>query len=497
MKKRLRQAVSVLVCVVMMLSLAACGLNRKPSTTTVNGVPRVYLTLPEDNVKFVRQDDKEVNVYDISELDRESGIVVDIDPETTYQTIEGFGIALTESSVINLYLLPEEERNKIMMMCFDEDEGVGLSFLRQPLGGSDFVEDYYSYDEVPEGETDFELEHFSIEHDKEKMIPLVKQAISINPDIRLVGSVWSAPRWMKDKYEWTSENKAQIRLDCYNVYAQYIVKALQAWEEEGLPFYAITPSNEPTGVHNIPANYFTADNMTRLVNNYLCPAMTKAGLDTQLWCWDFSYWEDSAMSFLTPTVNSVDGVAFHAYSGEADLMGKIHEMYPDLSLYVTEAATSPMSGKGQLFRQVGRIDDAFRNHASGYFLWNLILDQDLGPQPEGAAIVSSGLFRLNTETMEVDPYMDFYVLAHYSKFMRPGAKMVESTDTGTETNGECRNTVVRNENGTITAVISNRTLDDVVYKLVIGNDVIEYKLPALGVATLTWDANIYEKEATK
>ena len=97
MKKRLRQAVSVLVCLVMMLSLAACGLNRKPSTTTVNSVPRVYLTLPEDNVKFVRQDDKEVNVYDISELDRESGIVVDIDPETTYQTIEGFGIALTES----------------------------------------------------------------------------------------------------------------------------------------------------------------------------------------------------------------------------------------------------------------------------------------------------------------------------------------------------------------------------------------------------------------
>ena len=139
------------------------------------------------------------------------------------------------------------------------------------------------------------------------------------------------------------------------------------------------------------------------------------------------------------------------------------------------------------------IDEALRNHASGYFLWNILLDQNRGPQPEGADIQSSGLFQLNTETMKVDPYMDFYALGHYSKFIRPGAKVVDSTDTGTQTNGEHRNTVAINENGSMTAVISNRTVNEAVYKLIVGDKVIEYTLQPQSVATIVWNANVYEE----
>nr|WP_289070810.1 glycoside hydrolase family 30 beta sandwich domain-containing protein [uncultured Blautia sp.] len=494
MKRSMVKMIRVIGSLMMILSLSACGTDSpEPATTTVNGIPRVYLSVPDENIKFVRQTDDMVKVYDISELDRDSGIIVNVNADKTYQNIEGFGAAITESTAHNLYLLPEEERNSIMKKCFDAEEGLGLSFLRQPLGGSDFVREYYSYDEMPEGEEDYELTHFSIEHDKEQIIPLVKQAIAINPEIRLVGSVWSAPLWMKDKREWTSKNKAQIRLECYEAYANYIVKSLKAWEAEGLPFYAVTPSNEPTGVHDIPGNYFTAANMTRLVNNYLRPAIDESGLSTKLWCWDFSYFEDDALAFLTPTLNAVDGIAFHSYAGKASLMGDIHKMFPELSIFVTEAAGQPQPARTQLFRQMNWIDEALRNHASGYFLWNILLDQNRGPQPEGADIQSSGLFQLNTETMKVDPYMDFYALGHYSKFIRPGAKVVDSTDTGTQTNGEHRNTVAINENGSMTAVISNRTVNEAVYKLIVGDKVIEYTLQPQSVATIVWNANVYEE----
>ena len=456
------------------------------SLNALSYTPSVYLTVPNQNVKFNRQTGEKVTVYSKDQLVVNDGdVVVNINPAKTYQTIEGFGIAITDSSAYNLYQLTAQERNAIMTKCFDQTNGIGLSFLRQPLGGSDFVSEYYTYNDMPQGKTDETLENFSIAHDKEQIIPLVKQALSLNKQIKVIGSVWSAPLWMKTKWEWDSVNRSTVNPKYYGVYSDYIVKALKAYEQEGIPFYAITPSNEPTGQHNIPANYFTADTMANLVNYHLRPAISEAGLGTKLWSWDFSYFENEATAFVEKTKNSIDGIAFHSYAGSATLMGRLSESY-NKPVYITEAAGMPQTQHAQMFRQMTWIDEGLRNNASGYCLWNLILDQNLGPQPGN--IQSSGLFERNTKTGQVYPQMDFYALAHYSKFIRPGAQRVDSTDTGTNTSGKYCNTVVINKNGMMTAVITNRMIEKVVYKLVVGNKVIEYILPAQGVATLTWFA---------
>lgn len=458
---------------------------------TVNGTPRAYLTTPKTNVKFVRQATDSVKVYAAGRLDRNSGIVIDIDAQKTYQTIEGFGASMTDTSAHNLYLLPEEVRDDVMDKCFDAQKGIGLTFLRQPIGPSDFSLEYTTYDDMPAGEEDYELAHFSIDQDRKQIIPLIKQAMKIQPGLRVVASCWSPPLWMKTKPDFSTLNKAELRLECYDVFAQYLIAYVQAYEKEGIPIYAMTPQNEPTGVHGIPATYYSYTAMARLVNNHLRPAMDAAGIKTKLWCWDFNWFEDDAINYLSSMYDAVEGMAFHFYSGEPTVMGNIHELFPDMPIYITEAAGQVQSQNAQLFRQIKYITAGLRNHVSSWICWNIMLDQDLGPTCNNLNQHGVGLTELNTETKRVSYNMDYYALAHYSKFIHPGAVLVDSTDTGSASDGLYLNIVARNGNGTMTAVLGNQSAQAVTYKLVLGDQVIEYALPAQSVVTLTWDANRY------
>lgn len=494
--------------VFMLMSIAGCGEQAEsPDETvgtepvqaqvaTVNGEPAVYLSIPGDFVKFDRQEEGAAKVYGVSQLDNASGTVIEVDAGTTHQQILGWGAAMTEASAINLWDMPEELRNQVMVSLFDEDEGIGLNILRQPNGISDFSTDpNFSYAPVRD---DLTLEHFTLGKHEEQIIPLLQQAkelINDDENFRVFLCSWTAPLWMKTIEEYHSLNESTLKREYYQLFADYLVKSIQAYESHGIPIYAITDQNEPTGIHNIAAMYMNTDNHASMINMYLKPSLKKAGLDTKVMCWDFNTGA-SGLKLLGKTKSSIDAMCFHAYNDDFSEIAEMHEMYPDIPIYMTEAAGRTQSNAARFFRQMKWLCNSQIIGSSAHILWNIVLDEEYGPallDEDGNSVntIGIGMLEWNRQEQTVAYLEDFYALAHFSKFVRPGAVRVESTDIRDDFKGLVANVVYRNENGTMTAVLCNQNTAENTFKLVVGDKVIEYTLPAMSAATITWDGNVY------
>ena len=459
---------------------------------TVTGKPRVYVTTADSDVKFRRQAESAVKVYDAKKLNRKAGHIMDIDPNTKYQVIDGFGASLTDTSSYNISRMPASLRNDLMTKLFDPNKGIGLSFLRQPIGTSDFNVEMYTYDDMPEGQEDWELKNFSIERDKKYIIPLIKQAMSLNKDMKVVAACWTPPLWMKTANEWDSLNGVMLRSECYEVFSNYLVKYLKAYQAEGIPIYSLSAQNEP-GYLAIPSTYYDGDMMARLINYNLAPALEDAGLNTKLWTWDFNLYEDSMLDFAGKVYDKIDGVAVHFYAGQTSAINKFKEVYPDAKVYLTEAAGMISPQRSQLFRQMKYMTETLRAGVSSYILWNITLDQERGPVEHKITenTIGLGLTEYNTETGKLTYNMDFYALAHLSKFIQPGAHVIESNDLSASSDGALYNIAALNKNGTVTVILANRSGEPETVKMVIGDKVIEYAVPGNSAVTVTFDANTY------
>lgn len=507
--KNMKRILCFVLGAVMLLSIAGCGETPAEATrtadettgtqtaftATVNGTPAVFVTKPNEYVKFQQQEQSLVTVYGTEELDRSSGVVIDVDASTTYQTIEGFGCAMTETSAINLSKMPADMREQVMTDLFSADEGIGLNILRQPIGISDFsLDPERAYVE----KNDASLESFSIAYDEEVIIPYIKQAMQIadcGDDFMVFAASWTAPLWMKTIEEFHSKNGSTLKREYYETFANYLVKALEAYNEAGVPIDYITAQNEPSAQHGIAAMYMSSDNMATLINMYLKPALDESGLDTQIMCWDFNYTDGSTLT-LGKTYGNVGGLAYHVYGGDFQILVDTHAAFPDVPLYITEAAGKVGSNGAIFFRQMKNMSKTIRAGSSAHILWNIVLDEEGGPalvDEDGNSVntMGVGMMEYNTQTQEVSYLMDFYALAHFSKFIRPGAVLVDSTDISVDSNENLNNVVCLNENGSMTAVLTNNTGEDQLFKLVVGDKVIEYTVPAFSGATMTWDANTY------
>ena len=200
-----------------------------------------------------------------------------IDTITTFQVMDGFGAALTESSAYLISSLPDEKRQALLKDLFSKTEGIGIDFIRIPMGASDFALNTYSYNDMPTGTTDLELENFSLERDETYIIPILKEALSINPQIKLIASPWSAPAWMKDN---RSMNGGSLLPAYYDVYANYFLKFIEGYHAHGLSIYAITPQNEPLHqTSNYPTMYMSVQQQTAFIER-LAPTLRNAGYNT-------------------------------------------------------------------------------------------------------------------------------------------------------------------------------------------------------------------------
>lgn len=430
-----------------------------------------------------------LKVCKAEEIDRTTGLVAEVLPEKERHTIDGFGAALSGSSCYNLYAMGEKLRNEALIALFDDENGIGLNITRQAIGVTDFAYEYYTYDDMPEGETDFELEHFSIEKDREFIIPQIKKAQELHPDLIICGGVWSPPLWMKSLYEWDTVNSAVLKPECYDVYARYLVKCVRAYEEEGIHFSFLTPQNEPFGRHPIPACYYDKDTMAELVINHIAPLFKKEGLTTKIFAYDFNLWTDTAIEFIAPQKGVADGIAMHYYGNEFRAVRNVHNAFPEMPFYITECG-SPYERSyddimDPILATVGDITSALSYGANAYIRWNYVLDDRGGPADErNKNYVCEGIITYHPQEKTTSFGAGYYGMGHFSKFIKAGAKVLECTDLNDDESRKHYAFAAKNTDGSIVAVIANTTDTDEVFKLLIGESAVECKLTAKSVATI-------------
>src|SRR3954453_18789025 len=326
-----------------------------------------------------------------------SALTVSVDPSRRYQSMDGFGASITDSSARVLYRLSKPQRAAAMRSLFADDK---LSFLRQPMGASDFVEGpHYTYDDVPPGETDYRLRHFSIAHDRKQILPLLREALALNPGLKLMATPWSPPAWMK-----TNQSLIGGRLidspRIYATYARYFVEFIKAYRREGVPVYAVTLQNEPQNRN--PNGYPGADvpvaQEAKLIDE-LGPRLRRAGLRTKIFGYDHNWaehpndiastppGEDPETESPTKLLNTsagrwIAGTAFHCYAGDQVRQAQLQEAFPDKGIWFTECSGShgPADPPAQVFSDTLKwhtrnlVLGVPRNWGKTVVNWNLALD---------------------------------------------------------------------------------------------------------------------------
>ena len=419
---------------------------------------------------------------------------IDINEATTYQTMDGFGASLSDSSAWALNQLSAADREALLQALFNPTTGIGLSFLRQPLGGSDFSLGDYAYDDTCCDVNDFSLNNG---HDDAYIIPQLQRIKQINPAVKLLGTPWSPPRWMKTNNAWVGGSTAHLQTQYYAAYASYLVKYIQAYAAQGLPIEFLTLQNEPLNDNSgMPAMHMDPGEQANFIKNNVGPAFASAGITTKLLVWDHNW--DTA-SYPTSVLNDaaarayVAGVAWHCYGGTPDAQTQVRNLYPNLGVWQTECSSgnwvsggaSPAgSFGGNLYRNVQQlVIGSTRNWSKSVVNWNLVLDQNMGPtNGSGACFTCYSVARVNTSSKTWSLDVDYYSLGHVSKFVVPGAVRIDSNTYS----GGIENVAFKNPDGSKVLVVINAGSASNTFKVRWGGQSFSYTLPAGAVATFKW-----------
>nr|MDO8113850.1 glycoside hydrolase family 30 protein [Candidatus Sigynarchaeota archaeon] len=435
---------------------------------------------------------------------------VHVDETIKYQDILGMGYSFEPTSCCNLLLLPETDRRKVMELLVHPTKGADMNLWRLCIGSPDFTPEFYSYDDMPAGKTDPLLKHFSIEKDKQHVIPVAKLAREINPDVLFFASPWSPPGWMKIPESTFRKGKAEVEggkgmcsgklnPQYYSVYADYLIKYLQAYHDEGIPIHALTVQNEPhQNWYLMPSCWWDAENERDFIKIHLGPKLEKSGLKTKIWCFDHNF------GFFKPTpypgiilkdpaaAKYVDGIALHGYESLPRYMGVIKKRFPEKSLYFTE---------GSIFWLMGaaRIITFFKYGSNSYNGWVPFIATDgspnIGPFPTRRTILQRIVPGADLEIREAIPEscafpipgvlarFDFYILSHFTKFIQRGAFRIAST---TRTPFLVSEVSFLNPDGSIITVIVNRRHKPIRARLTWKELHAAIALPRQSIATLRW-----------
>jgi len=440
--------------------------------------------------------------------------VIVVDPTVTYQTMQGFGGAITDSSATVLYRMSTAARAATMKSLFDPVTGDGLNYLRQPIGASDFVATAaYTYDDLPAGQTDYQQRHFSIAHDQAQILPLLREAKALNPRLQIVASPWSPPAWMK-----TSGSLIGGRLiddpRIYRSYALYLLKFVKAYQANGVTINTITVQNEPQ--NRTPSGYPGTDMPStqeeRVIEN-LGPMLRDAGLRTQILAYDHNWTEHPNDVANTPPDETADvnaypqnvlnspaakwisGIAYHCYFGDPSAMTTLHNQFPDQAIYFTECSGSQSADPANTFSDTLKwharnlIIGTTRNWAETVINWNLALDPSNGPHVGGCGTCTGIVTVGPGDTVTNDA--EYYTLGHLARFVQPGAVRIASTSFGTTGwNGQVMDVAFRNPDGSTVLVAHNENDNPSTFAVREGDQQFTYTLPGGALATFTWRGRI-------
>ncbi|MEU0144960.1 ricin-type beta-trefoil lectin domain protein [Streptomyces sp. NPDC006288] len=416
------------------------------------------------------------------------GTNITVDENTRYQTFTGGGASFTDTAAWLMKgsgALSQATRDATMKKLFSPTEGIGLSFVRNPMGGSDLARFGYTYDDMPAGQTDPGLANFSIAHDLQDVLPLTKQAEQLNPALTTVASPWTAPAWMKDNGQL---NGGWLKAENYGTYADYFVKYLQAWKAQGVPVDYVTAQNEPTCCSGYPSMSWNGSGLAYFTKSELLPKLQSAGLATKVLAHDWNW--DSYDAYAAPTVDdpavrshpNFGGVAWHGYGGDVSKQTAVHDRYPQTDAFQTEHSGGTWIADQQREDMLNIIDYT-RNWAKSVTKWSLAVDQDRGPHNGGCG-TCDGLVTVHNgdgRHGQVDYTIEYYTMGHLTKYVRPGAARIASTGSST-----VPNVAWRNPDGSKALIAYNGSASAQQVTVNWGGQKFTYALPGRTSATFTW-----------
>jgi glucosylceramidase len=458
--------------------------------------PAVSLVLSTNDETQLMAAQPSVNFNLGSTADAGTDTVV-VDAKQTYQSIDGFGASFTDSAAWLLMTVePSSSLSGTLNDLFTRNgNGIGLSFMRIPIGASDIALSVYSFDDMPVGQTDPTLANFSITHDQAYILPLIQQAKALNPNLKLMANPWSPPGWMKDPASMspvsmlggtllmTSANEA--------AFANYLVKYIQAYQAAGVPIDYITVQNEPLNITTSYPSMGMSDSVQlALLQNYVLPALAANNISTKVFVydhnWDTPSYPQTVLSGLTAQqLTQVAGTAWHGYGGAPGAQQLLQNQFPTLGNWETEHSGGAWISD-QFTSDMLEITQVLRNSGKAYVKWSLALNQNLGPNLTqnaglGGCNTCTPIVTVNSQTGAVTKDIEFYTLGHYSKYVLPGAVRVYSSNTPA-----IASVAFVNPDSSMALIAYNSSPSSQTFQVQWGTESFSYTLPATAAATFTW-----------
>jgi glucosylceramidase len=469
MEKRNAFAIAIIA---LLLPATTCPVQQDPKTVNV------WVTTDNQSKKLEQQPALSFTAGSTGNAN-----TIFVDESQKYQTIEGFGASFTDSSASLLnQKVQSSQLRPLMLSLFDRDTGIGVSFVRNPMGASDLARFVYSYNDLNAGQTDPDLASFSIAHDMADIVPLVSMAKQINPQLKIMATPWSPPGWMK-----TSDSMigGALRSSVYASFADYFVKYIKAYAAQGIHIDYISLQNEPLFVPgNYPGMSMDASTQATVLRDYILPALAANNIDTKVLIYDHNWdrpdYPDAVLSdAVLKNSSQIAGTAWHGYAGTPGVMTTLRNKYPEKGNYQTEHSGGTWVAD-QVRADFEEITQVMRNWARAYVKWGLALDQDRGPHTGGCGTCTP-LVTVNSSTGAASYAVDYYTLGHFSKFVMPDAYRVYSNNAD-----GLVSVAFKNPNGSNVLFVFNDTAGSRTAQVVWGSQSFSYSLEGLSGATFTW-----------
>ncbi len=446
----------------------------------------VYTTAENSNLRLTQTGVLSFSAYG-QPFETEPAIFVD--PNKKFQSFLGIGGALTDASAEVFAKLPKNKQQELLEKYYDIKKGIGYSLARTNIHSCDFSSDSYTY--VKENDT--ELKSFSVAHDQQYRIPLIKQAIAAaGGNLPMFVSPWSPPGWMKDNKDMLHGGK--LLPAYYQSWANYYIKFIKTYQEIGIPIWGLSVQNEPMAKQTWESCNYTAEEETNFIKNYLGPTLVKSGMaDKKLIAWDHNrdllYQRASAVLNDPAAAKYVWGIGFHWYEDWTgggklfDNVRRVNEAFPNTHLMFTEGCVEKFDFTkindwryGEIYGK-SMIND-FNNGTVAWTDWNILLDEKGGPNHVGNLCFAP--VHADTKTGELTYLNSYYYIGHFSKFIRPGAKRIISS----ASRGQFLTTAFKNPNGSIVVVVMNQSGESIPYHMSIGNKAVAVTSAAHSIQTL-------------
>lgn len=448
---------------------------------TTGEVVHVWETTADQSKLLTRQAD--IN-FSSDAVTSETPIIVD--ENTTFQTIDGFGFALTGGSASLINGMGAAQDAYLTDIFSPTGGHMGSSFIRITIGASDLSATDFTYDDLATGQTDLTLSHFSISREMTDLIPVLKKIIAINPAIKILATPWTAPVWMKTG---TLGNGGftggSLNTAYYDVYARYFTLYVQAMQAQGIPVFAITPQNEPLNAYNNPAMTMQADEETNFIKNNLGPAFLSAGITTKIIAYDHNCDEPQYPEKVLADLGArrfIDGSAFHLYAGDISALTRVHTAYPEKNIYFTEQyIPGPGNFSTDFAYYINKlIIGAPRNWSRIVILWNLAADADYNPHTQGGCNTCMGATTITGSTYIRNTA--YYTVAQASQFVKSGAVRIASSTF----RSEIQHVAFKNPDGSKVLIALNTNTSSLIFTIKCGSSAFTYTLPGKAAATFTW-----------